>query len=70
LPDGKDLVLVSCKTGGERAAFIEPVTVGDALPDMPLFLTKDLRAHDACRLEASRNRIMSSSASFFRCPGP
>jgi hypothetical protein len=41
-PDGKDLVLVSYETGGERAAYIEPVTVDDALPDMPLFLTNDL----------------------------
>jgi hypothetical protein len=41
-PDGKDLILVSYKTGGERAAYIEPVTVGDALPEMPLFLTHDL----------------------------
>jgi hypothetical protein len=41
-PDGKDLILVSYKTGGERMAYIEPVTVGDALPDMPLFLTNDL----------------------------
>ena len=41
-PVGKDLILVSYKTGGERAAYIEPVTVGDALPDMPLFLTNDL----------------------------
>jgi Protein of unknown function (DUF4058) len=41
-PDGKDRVLVSYETGGERAAYIEPVTVDDALPDMPLFLTNDL----------------------------
>ena len=41
-PDGKDRILVSYKTGGERMAYIEPVTVGDALPDMPLFLTNDL----------------------------
>jgi Protein of unknown function (DUF4058) len=41
-PDGKDLVLVSCKSGDERAAYIEPVTIGDALPDMPLFLSNDL----------------------------
>ena len=34
--------MVSYKTGDERAAYIEPVTVGDALPDMPLFLTNDL----------------------------
>src|SRR6516165_722118 len=42
VPDGKDLILVSYKTGGERAAYIEPLAVGDALPDMPLFLTNDL----------------------------
>jgi hypothetical protein len=41
-PDGQDRVLVSYKTGGERTAYVEPVTVGDALPDMPLFLTNDL----------------------------
>jgi hypothetical protein len=34
--------LVSYETGGERAAYIEPVAVGDDLPDMPLFLTNNL----------------------------
>jgi hypothetical protein len=38
-PEGKDRILVSYETGGLRAAYIEPVAVGDALPDMPLFLT-------------------------------
>jgi hypothetical protein len=41
-PEGKDRVLVSYETGGERAAYIEPVAVGDTLPDMPLFLTNNL----------------------------
>jgi hypothetical protein len=41
-PEGKDLILVSYKTGGERAAYIEPAAVGDALSDMPLFLTNDV----------------------------
>jgi hypothetical protein len=41
-PEGKDRVLVSYKTDGERAAYIEPVAVGDTLPEMPLFLTGDL----------------------------
>ncbi|MFI5457037.1 MAG: DUF4058 family protein [Isosphaerales bacterium] len=41
-PDAKDRILVSYETGGERAAYIEPVAVGDSLPDMPLFLTSDL----------------------------
>lgn len=41
-PPGKDRILVSYKTGMERAAYIEPVTVGDVLSDMPLFLASDL----------------------------
>jgi hypothetical protein len=40
-PEGKDRILVSYKTGDEHAAYIEPVAVGDPLPDMPLFLTGD-----------------------------
>jgi hypothetical protein len=38
-PPGKDRVLVSYKTSDERVAYIEPIGVGDVLPDMPLFLT-------------------------------
>jgi Protein of unknown function (DUF4058) len=41
-PDGKDRILASYETGGERVAYIEPVAVDDELPDMPLFLTNDL----------------------------
>jgi len=41
-PEGKDRILVSYETGGERAAYIEPVAVGDVVPDMPLFLTNYL----------------------------
>lgn len=41
-PQGKDRVLASYETGGVRAAYIEPVAVGDQLPDMPLFLTNNL----------------------------
>jgi hypothetical protein len=41
-PAGTDRILVSYKTGGERKAYIEPVAVGDKLPDMPLFLTEYL----------------------------
>jgi hypothetical protein len=41
-PPGKDRVLVSYKTGNERTAYIEPVAVGDPLPDMPLFLASEL----------------------------
>jgi hypothetical protein len=41
-PDGKDRILASYETGGERVAYVEPVAVGDSLPDMPLFLTNYL----------------------------
>ncbi len=42
LPAGKDRTLVSYETSNERAAYIEPVAVGDVLPDMPLFLASEL----------------------------
>ena len=41
-PEGKDRILVSYETGSERVAYIEPVGVGDLLPDMPLFLTSGI----------------------------
>jgi hypothetical protein len=41
-PVGKDRILASYETGGERAAYVEPVAVGDMLLDMPLFLTNYL----------------------------
>jgi hypothetical protein len=41
-PEDKDRILVSYETGGERTAYIEPVAVGDSLPDMPLFLTNEV----------------------------
>jgi hypothetical protein len=40
-PEGKDRILASYETGGVRAAYVEPVGVGDVLPDMPLFLAND-----------------------------
>ncbi len=41
-PTGKDRILASYESGGEQTAYVEPVTVGDTLPDMPLFLGDDL----------------------------
>jgi hypothetical protein len=38
LPQGMDRILASYETGGGRAAYVEPIGVGDAMPDMPLFL--------------------------------
>jgi hypothetical protein len=37
-PKGKDRILASYQAGGEKVAYIEPVAVGDLLPEMPLFL--------------------------------
>jgi hypothetical protein len=38
LPADKRLTLASYDAGPERVAYVEFVAVGDALPDMPLFL--------------------------------
>jgi hypothetical protein len=51
LPADKPLTLVAYSAGLVIEAFIEPVAVGDSLPDMPLFLTPD--AHIPVPLEAS-----------------
>lgn len=37
-PSGKDRILASYEMGEVRAAYVEPVGVGDVLPHMPLFL--------------------------------
>jgi len=37
-PPGKDRMLASYDAGREKTAYFEPITVGDAMPDMPLFL--------------------------------
>lgn len=39
-PAGKDRILVSYDAGPERVAYIEPIAVGDPLPDMPLFIAE------------------------------
>jgi hypothetical protein len=41
LPDDKPLTLVGYSAGPTKRAYIEPVAVGDLLPDMPLFLRSD-----------------------------
>jgi hypothetical protein len=38
LPDGKRLTLVAYQAGDGFTAYIEPVGVGNTMPDMPLFL--------------------------------
>ncbi len=38
LPADKPLTLASYDAGPPPTAYVEPIAVGDALPDMPLFL--------------------------------
>jgi hypothetical protein len=51
LPPDKPLTLAAYKAGPELVAYVEPVAVGDSLPDMPLFLTAD--RYVPCPLEAT-----------------
>jgi hypothetical protein len=41
-PAGKDRILASYETGPAKAAYVEPVAVGDVLPVMPLFLAQGM----------------------------
>jgi len=51
LPGDKPLTLVSYQTGLITRAYIEPIAVGDPLPEMPLFLEPDF--HVSVPLEAT-----------------
>jgi hypothetical protein len=42
LPPDKRLTLASYSAGVEKVAYVDPIAVGDALPDMPLFLEPDI----------------------------
>jgi hypothetical protein len=62
LPADKRLTLVSYVAGRVITAYVEPVAVGDVLPDMPVFLTRGY--HVPCPLEAT----YQSSWSVFPAP--
>jgi hypothetical protein len=51
LPPGKPLTVAAYAAGIETVAYVEPVAVGDPLPDMPVFLTAD--RYVSCPLEAT-----------------
>jgi hypothetical protein len=51
LPPDKSLMLAAYSSGTIKRAYVEPVAVGDALPDMPLFL--DPGNYVPCPLEAT-----------------
>jgi hypothetical protein len=62
LPADKPLTLVAYAATAVKTAYIEPVAVGDALPDMPLFLTPEM--YVAVPLEATY------CATWSACPAP
>jgi len=51
LPKEKPLTLAAYSAGGTITAYVEPVAVGDKLPDMPVFLTAE--RYVPCPLEAT-----------------
>lgn len=51
LPADKPLTAVAYAAGSETVAYIEPLAVGDYLPEMPIFLTAD--QYVPCPLEAT-----------------
>ena len=51
MPPDKPMTLAAYKAGIEIVAYVEPVAVGDSLPDMPIFLTPD--RYVPCPLEAT-----------------
>lgn len=62
LPADKPLTLVSYRAGSPKTAYIEPVAVGDLLPEMPLFLNAE--RYVPAPLEASY------AAAWEVCPRP
>src|SRR5436189_5610238 len=42
IPPGENRILAAYEMGDVRAAYVEPIGVGDALPSMPLFLIQGL----------------------------
>ena len=63
-PPGKDRIVVSYQTGGERVAYIEPLAVGDELPDMALFLAGEV--HVLTPLEATYQAAWAASPEALR----
>jgi hypothetical protein len=63
-PPGKDRVLVSYESGVEQGAYIQPVAVGEVLPDMPLFLMEG--AHLPVPLEETYQTAWEASAEEMR----
>lgn len=64
LPDGEPLTCASYIGGAGAAAFVEPAAVGDALPDMPLFL--DAETYVPVPLEATYLSAWEAMPAYWR----
>lgn len=63
-PAGKDRTLVSYEVDGVRVAYVEPVSLGAALPEMPLFLWNDF--HIMVPLESTYRVAWDAAPDEFR----
>ncbi|HEX3150199.1 MAG TPA: DUF4058 family protein [Gemmataceae bacterium] len=63
-PRGKKLILASYEVGRDRAAYVEPVAVGDKLPDMPLFVSPGF--HVMVPLESTYNETWQANPEDYR----
>lgn len=66
LPKDKPLTLVSYAVGFEIVAYVEPVAVGDTLPDWPVFLSSDHYVN--CPLEATYQATWNTFPSVLKAP--
>lgn len=64
LPSGKDRVLASYEAGTAQNWYVEPLGVGDVLPDMPLFLTRGW--HVPVPLEATYQATWAATPEDYR----
>jgi hypothetical protein len=64
LPDGKDRILASYETGAVQAYYVEALSVGEILPEMPLFLGNDWQI--PVPLESTYQATWNSSPEDFR----
>ncbi len=63
-PDGKDRILASYETGDVHVYYVEPIGVGDILPEMPLFLTRGWQI--PVPLESTYQATWNTSSEDFR----
>jgi hypothetical protein len=66
LPAGKQLTLDAYAAGPPIAAYVEPFAVGDAMPDMPIFLSPG--RYVPCPLESTYQKSWSVFPQALKAP--